>query len=121
MPQKFWLGGRVVMQRTATPCTPVQFRPQPPFSLDFSSVQIQLCLVGRLDESIPLNIQTDPASFSRSKTRQIETFWCIARWKRLICRCDESRIAPRASSLDELTPGSELRARVFRIHSMPGW
>lgn len=25
-----WLGGRVVMQRTATPCTPVRFRPQPP-------------------------------------------------------------------------------------------
>lgn len=25
------LGGRVVMQRTATPCTPVRFRPQPPF------------------------------------------------------------------------------------------
>ena len=27
----YWLGGRVVMQRTATPCTPVRFRPQPPF------------------------------------------------------------------------------------------
>ena len=27
-----WLGGRVVMQRTATPLTPVRFRPQPPFS-----------------------------------------------------------------------------------------
>ena len=27
---KRWLGGRVVMQRTATPCTPVRFRPQPP-------------------------------------------------------------------------------------------
>ena len=26
------LGGRVVMQRTATPCTPVRFRPQPPIS-----------------------------------------------------------------------------------------
>ena len=26
-----WLGGRVVMQRTATPCTPVRFRPEPPF------------------------------------------------------------------------------------------
>ena len=25
------LSGRVVMQRTATPCTPVRFRPQPPF------------------------------------------------------------------------------------------
>ena len=25
------LGGRVVMQRTATPLTPVRFRPQPPF------------------------------------------------------------------------------------------
>ena len=25
-----WLGGRVVMQRTATPLTPVRFRPQPP-------------------------------------------------------------------------------------------
>jgi hypothetical protein len=25
-----WLGGRVVMQRTATPYTPVRFRPQPP-------------------------------------------------------------------------------------------
>ena len=27
-----WLDGRVVMQRTATPCTPVRFRLQPPFS-----------------------------------------------------------------------------------------
>ena len=27
------LGGRVVMQRTATPLTPVRFRPQPPFLL----------------------------------------------------------------------------------------
>ena len=26
-----WLGGRVVMQRPAKPCTPVRFRPQPPF------------------------------------------------------------------------------------------
>ena len=26
-----WLGGRVVMQRIANPCTPVRFRPQPPF------------------------------------------------------------------------------------------
>ena len=26
----FWLGGRVVMQRPAKPCTPVRFRPQPP-------------------------------------------------------------------------------------------
>ncbi len=25
------LGGRVVMQRPAKPCTPVRFRPQPPF------------------------------------------------------------------------------------------
>ena len=25
-----WLSGRVVMQRTANPCTPVRFRPQPP-------------------------------------------------------------------------------------------
>ena len=25
-----WLGGRVVMQRIANPCTPVRFRPQPP-------------------------------------------------------------------------------------------
>jgi hypothetical protein len=25
----FWLGGRVVMQRPAKPCTPVRFRPQP--------------------------------------------------------------------------------------------
>ena len=25
-----WLGGRVVMQRPAKPCTPVRFRPQPP-------------------------------------------------------------------------------------------
>ena len=24
-----WLGGRVVMQRPAKPCTPVRFRPQP--------------------------------------------------------------------------------------------
>ena len=27
----FRRGGRVVMQRTATPCTPVRFRPAPPF------------------------------------------------------------------------------------------
>ena len=27
-----WLGGRVVMQRPAKPCTPVRFRPQPPYS-----------------------------------------------------------------------------------------
>jgi hypothetical protein len=27
-----WLGGRVAMQRTATPFTPVRFRPQPPYS-----------------------------------------------------------------------------------------
>ena len=27
---KRWRGGRVVMQRTATPCTPVRFRPPPP-------------------------------------------------------------------------------------------
>jgi hypothetical protein len=27
---KDWLGGRVVMQRTANPWTPVRFRPQPP-------------------------------------------------------------------------------------------
>ena len=26
-----WLGGRVVMQRIANPCTPVRFRPEPPF------------------------------------------------------------------------------------------
>jgi hypothetical protein len=25
-----WLGGRVVMQRPAKPCTAVRFRPQPP-------------------------------------------------------------------------------------------
>lgn len=28
-----WLDGRVVMQRTATPCTPVRFRLQPPFQI----------------------------------------------------------------------------------------
>jgi hypothetical protein len=28
-----WLGGRVAMPRTATPFTPVRFRPQPPFLL----------------------------------------------------------------------------------------
>ena len=28
-----WLGGRVVMQRIANPCTPVRFRPQPPIKL----------------------------------------------------------------------------------------
>jgi hypothetical protein len=27
--ETFWLGGRVVMQRPAKPCTPVRFRPQP--------------------------------------------------------------------------------------------
>lgn len=27
---KRWRGGIVVMQRTATPCTPVRFRPPPP-------------------------------------------------------------------------------------------
>ena len=26
-------GGRVVMQRTATPCMPVRFRPAPPFQV----------------------------------------------------------------------------------------
>ena len=26
-----WLSGRVVMQRTATPCTSVRFRSQPPY------------------------------------------------------------------------------------------
>ena len=29
--ETFRRGGRVVMQRTATPCTPVRFRPAPPF------------------------------------------------------------------------------------------
>ena len=28
--KKIWLSGRVVMQRTANPSTPVRFRPQPP-------------------------------------------------------------------------------------------
>ena len=32
---KFWLSGRVVMQRTANPSTPVRFRPQPPIYLYF--------------------------------------------------------------------------------------
>ncbi len=27
-----WLSGRVVMQRTATPCTSVRFRSQPPLT-----------------------------------------------------------------------------------------
>ena len=26
-----WLSGRMVMQRPAKPCTPVRFRPQPPY------------------------------------------------------------------------------------------
>ncbi len=29
-----WLSGRVVMQRTATPCTSVRFRSQPPYMLN---------------------------------------------------------------------------------------
>ena len=32
--QATWLGGRVVMQRIANPCTPVRFRPQPPTELE---------------------------------------------------------------------------------------
>ena len=34
-------GGRVVMQRTATPCTPVRFRPAPPFSSGSADVSMQ--------------------------------------------------------------------------------
>ncbi len=36
------LGGRVVMQRTATPCTPVRFRPQPPSLGSVTEVE-QVC------------------------------------------------------------------------------
>ena len=33
----FRLGGRVVMQRPAKPCTPVRFRPQPPYATRLSA------------------------------------------------------------------------------------
>ncbi len=36
--EQYRLGGRVVMQRTATPRTPVRFRPQPPFSLKYQQL-----------------------------------------------------------------------------------
>ena len=35
-----WLDGRVVMQRTATPCTPVRFRLQPPSFNSFCTVLV---------------------------------------------------------------------------------
>ena len=45
------LGGRVVMQRTATPCTPVRFRPQPPIQegLDLKTLlRSSLCCISSI-------------------------------------------------------------------------
>ena len=45
--QVTWLGGRVVMQRTATPCTPVRFRPQPPLKFSKSTLSSPGGEIGR--------------------------------------------------------------------------
>lgn len=57
------LGGRVVMQRTATPCTPVRFRPQPPFLIVILTIARVVKLVDTRDlkslasNSVPVRVR----------------------------------------------------------------